>query len=219
MRRFFDSRRASAQVRAGGRAWALALALGLAAMAPTVIAWAQESKATPPKATPPKATPPEPIAELPGFFDFEALELFEKDELAIHISVKGALLQMVARSAKDDPELSGALSGLRGIDVRVYDVAEERRDEVSEILDRTARALGKDGWQPAITVKVKREQGYAFLHYAGKGELTLPEGLAALYLTDDNQVVFVNIVGELDTATISRLARRFELDLLTVEPE
>lgn len=164
----------------------------------------------------PSRQAPPPMETLPGYFDFDALDLLSRDELEVHISVKGALLQLVAKASNDDPELSGLLDLLRGIDVRVYDISEERRPEVNHILDRTAAALGTEGWQPAITVRVQRDHGYAFLRYVGNDRASLPVGLAAMYLTDGNQVVFVNIVGQLDTATIASLARRFDLDLLAV---
>ena len=89
---------------------------------------------------------------------------------------------------------------------------EDRRAKTRDLLDRTAGRLKKEGWKPAITVQVQRDHGYAFLRYGGSD----PVGLTAMYITDENQAVFVNIVGTLDTATIGRLARRFDLDLLAV---
>ncbi|MCG8463097.1 MAG: DUF4252 domain-containing protein [Holophagales bacterium] len=160
-----------------------------------------------------------PAESLPGYFDLDRLELFSRDELQVHISVKGPLLRLVAgATADDEPELAAMLQKLSGVEVRVYSTGERKREKVRGILDRLAGTLSHEGWQTAITVRVERDHGYAFLRYADDGDPQgLPLGLAAMYLTDDNQAVFVNIVGQLDTATISRLARRFELDLLTVE--
>ena len=96
--------------------------------------------------------------------------------------------------------------------MRAYTLSEKRRTQARQTIDKVAELLQKDGWQPAITVQVQRDHGYAFLRY----EESQVIGLAAIYITDENQTVFVNIVGTMDMAAIGRLARRFDLDLLAV---
>lgn len=150
----------------------------------------------------------------PGFFDFALLDMFSGDNLEIHISIKGPLLQLVA-AASDEPDLSSILKRLSGVEVRVYSLNESKRLQAREALDDLASRLKKEQWVPAITVQVQRDHGYAFLRYQEGSDD--PVGLAAMYLTEENQAVFVNIVGSMNTATIGRLARRFDLDLLAVE--
>lgn len=165
---------------------------------------------------PTTATAVDPLESELGFFDFESQKLFERDDLEIHISVKGPLLQLVAAASKEsEPELADILRRLKGIEVRVYNLREPKRQAAEDLIVSLAGRLEREGWRSAITVQVQRDHGYAFLRYRD-GE-TDPEGLAALYLTDGNQAVFVNIVGSMNTAAIGSLARRFDLDLLAVE--
>lgn len=180
-------------------------------LAPAVAAAAGSSGETPALETPPLETPP--IETLPGYFDVDALDLFTRDDLEIRVSVHGVLLQMVAKtSAESDPDLAAALEELQGVEVRVYSMAEEERGKVRERIDRTAKRLETEGWAAALTVQVRRDHGYALLRYVdGKAQ-----GLAALYVTDDNQAVFVNIVGRLDPEALGRLTQRFDLDHLEV---
>lgn len=174
--------------------------------------WAQDSKPDPDRSAK-LTTENETIDGHPGFFDFAKLNLFEQQDLEMHISVKGPLLALVAAASRDaEPDLSDTLGRLKGIEVRVYTLAEKRRPKARDLLDEIADGLRKQGWQSAITVQVQRDHGYAFLRYRGEH----PIGLAAMYITDENQAVFVNIVGKMDMATIGRLARRFDLDLLAV---
>ena len=162
-----------------------------------------------------KSTDNESVDNQPGFFDFAKQSLFSRDELEIHISVKGPLLTLVASAAREsDPELAEILHRLKGVEVRVYTLDETKRKSASSLLDELASSLEKDDWRPAITVRVQRDHGYAFLRYLKDGGD--PVGLAAMYLTGENQAVFVNIVGPMNTTEIGRLARRFDLDLLAV---
>ena len=152
----------------------------------------------------------------PGFFDFESQKLFSREDLDIHLSVKGPLLQLVAATTREDePELAAILDKLKGIEVRAYTVSETRRRGARELLENLAERLTRDRWQPAVTIQVKRQQGYVFLRYR-RGDAD-PVGLAAMYLTEENQAVFVNIVGSIQPVAIGRLARRFDLDLLAVD--
>ncbi|MEM1177688.1 MAG: DUF4252 domain-containing protein [Acidobacteriota bacterium] len=160
-----------------------------------------------------------PIQAEPGFVDFDGFKLFTRDELDVHISVRGPLLALVAGATKEsDPELSKALGALQGVEVRAYTVGEGNRDSVHGELEKMADRLRETGWSTAMTVKVDRDHGYAMLRFK-KGQESDPVGLVAMYLTESNEAVFVNIVGDIDTRNIGRLARRFDLDLLAVDGE
>lgn len=162
-----------------------------------------------------------PLADQPGYVDFDGFELFSRDHLDVHISVKGPLLALVAGATREsDPELSEALGALRGVEVRAYTVTEDIRGRVHGELEELADQLRKDGWSTAMTVKVDRDYGYAMLRFAaGSSGAGDPVGLVAMYLTEDNSAVLVNIVGDIDTRNVGRLARRFDLDLLAVDGE
>ena len=159
------------------------------------------------------AAPDPLLADEPGYVDVTAIAILNADDLEMHVSVKGPLLQLVANASRgDDPEFAEALAALAGIEVRVYTIAEQRRSTIREGLAQLSKKLTAAGWSTAITVQVNRDHGYAMLRLV-EGR---PLGLAAFYLTDDNQAIFVNIVGHIDTATIGRLARKYDLDLLAV---
>lgn len=153
----------------------------------------------------------EDLSRDPGFVDFSHLGPFTEEDLVIHISVKDPLLKLVAEGTREsEPELAALMAQLKLIEVYVYEVEEAQRATIRELLGTTARQLDAKGWEPAITIHMRRDRGYVYLKLAdGK-----PIGLAAMYLDEDDEAVFVNIVGLIDPAKVGRLAARFDLDLL-----
>lgn len=152
----------------------------------------------------------EDLTRDPGFVNFSDLGLLTDDELDIHVSVKDPLLKLVAEATREnEPELADVLVQLRAIEVYVYTVKESLREAIWKEIRGKARALEGKGWNPAITIRMRRERGYVFLKLVeGK-----PVGLAAMYIEDD-EAVFVNIVGSIDPTKIGRVASRFNIDLL-----
>lgn len=190
---------------------AIALLAALAIAGPLIAQAPKRAEPAPPKAQSLTADPL--LSGEPGYVDVAAFDVVSADDLEMHVSVKGPLLQLVANASRDeDPDLAKALAALAGIEVRVYSVAEKRRSRVRGGLEHLADRLTDSGWSAAITVQVAREHGYAMLRMVD-GE---PLGLVAFYLTEDNQAIFVNIVGRIDTATVGQLARKYDLDLLAV---
>lgn len=148
----------------------------------------------------------------PGYVDFSRQPLFDADDLEIKVSIKGTMIHLVAEASRaDDPALADVLSQLEGVEVHVYKLAEEERDAVRGEITRRARELEGQGWDEAITIHLRRARGHVFLRL----DDGRPVGLAAMYVGDENEAVFVNIVGAIDPAQLGRLASRFDLDLLS----
>lgn len=152
----------------------------------------------------------------PGFVDFNPRGVLADDDLEIHISVKSPLIQLVAEASRaNDEVLADVLDKLKAVEVHVYHVADERREAVRQEISRRARDLGKLGWTEAIAIRLRGAQGSVLMRL----QKQRPVGLAAMYLDDGGEAVFVNIVGEIDAAQIGRLAAKFNLDVLSQAAE
>jgi len=148
----------------------------------------------------------------PGFVDFNPRGVLTDEDLEIHISVKSPLIQLVAEASRpNDAVLADVLDKLKAVEVHVYHVADERRDAVRQEISRRAGDLGKLGWTEAIAIRLRGARGSVLMKIRGER----PVGLAAMYLDDEGEAVFVNIVGEIDAAQIGRLAAKFNLDVLS----
>jgi hypothetical protein len=163
------------------------------------------------------------LSRHPGFVDFNPRGVLTEDDLEIRISVKSPLIQLVAAAARaGDPELADVVDKLKAVEVHVYAVDEERREAVRQDISRRARDLGKSGWTEAIAIRVRGARGSVLMRLQdapptpqGAPQAARPVGLAAMYLDDEGEAVFVNIVGEIDAAQIGRLAAKFNLDVLS----
>lgn len=148
----------------------------------------------------------------PGYVDFSRQPLFDEDDLEVRVSVKGPMIQLVAEASREtDPNLAEMLGELEAVEVQVYRLAEAERDAVRREISRQAGELEADGWAEAITIHLRRARGHVFLRLVDAE----PVGVAALYVGEENEAVFVNIVGRIDPAQIGRLASQFNLDLLS----
>jgi hypothetical protein len=154
-----------------------------------------------------------PLADEPGFVDFSQQALFEDDALAIHVSVKDPMIQLVSEATREsDPELADVLAQLKAVEVHVFDVGEDVSDQVRGDITRQARQLQERGWTEAISIRLRDTRGHVFLRIEDK----VPVGLAALYHDGKgHEAVFVNIVGRIEPAQIGRLAAKLELDVLS----
>jgi hypothetical protein len=155
----------------------------------------------------------QPLVSESGFVDFSQQSLLSDDELAIHVSVKGPMIQLVAEATRQsDPELAEVLAKLKAVEVLVFEVDEKSSDAVRSDITRQAGELEKEGWSEAITIRLRHARGHVFLRL----DEQQPVGLAALYHDSKaNEAVFVNIVGEINPGQIGHLASKFELDLLS----
>ncbi len=147
----------------------------------------------------------------PGFVDFAALGLFSEDDLEMHVSVKGPMLQLVAASSREsDPDLSDMLGGLLAVEVLVYEIGDGTREDLAGSLKRLAKDLEREDWATAVTLRTQEAYGFVLMQLRDGA----PQGLAAMYVEKTGNAILVNIVGRIDPAQIGRLAQRFNIDFL-----
>ncbi|HYE59009.1 MAG TPA: DUF4252 domain-containing protein [Rhodothermales bacterium] len=146
----------------------------------------------------------------PGYVDVEALTQGITEEPTVEVDVRGALLRLVVASARsDDPELASMLSRLRAIQVRVYKLNSRDRSVVAGRTAEFARRLRSQGWEPFV--RVRDEDSRVDMMVRTNGDRIT--GLVALVVGDDEEAVFLNIVGEVDPEQVGRIGRRFNVDL------
>lgn len=154
-----------------------------------------------------------PVTEHPGFVTFDDVErLFGDDALEIHISVKDAMLRLVAAATRQsEPDLAQMIGGLRAIEVMVYNIDDQGgRSRVRQAITDTAGRLRRAGWEPAIDIRLEDSGGFLYFRFQQSDN---PVGLAGIFL-DGKEAVFINIVGTIDPALLGRLAARFNISLL-----
>jgi Domain of unknown function (DUF4252) len=151
-----------------------------------------------------------PLAELPGYFPTELLDLMPAEEAAVEINLQGAMLRMIAAVAgKDDPEFATLVGALEAIRVRSGDFGPAAAAAVSEKVAEGQKWLDAHGWLPMVRV---REDGEQILVYSLEHEGDLV-GFTILALEED-EATAVNLIGRIDPAQLTRLIAGLDLGVL-----
>ncbi|NNE46368.1 MAG: DUF4252 domain-containing protein [Rhodothermales bacterium] len=148
----------------------------------------------------------------PGYVDLEAMESWFGEEPYLFVNVKGALLNLVAEASRfEDPDLADLLHRLKAVQVRGYKSDRSDAKAIRSRASNFARELEKKGWETAVRVRDDDEHVELFM----KSDGDVIAGLMIVVAKDDDdETVFVNIVGDIDPAQIGRLGRKFDIDEL-----
>lgn len=161
----------------------------------------------------------ESYKEHPGYIDFGSFEQFQNAERMVDVSIKGPLLKFVAKAtAGEDPELSKLLDELVLIQVNVFSIEDDQLDDVDSIIQSASKSLAGKQWQRMVRVHEYGQHVEVYLQFGDADVLT---GLAVMALGDDEkteeeeqQAVFVNIVGKIDPEQLAKLSSKFNIPRL-----
>ncbi len=149
------------------------------------------------------------LAHAQGYFDFAQIPGVG-DEPRIQIDLNSSMLGFVrAAAGAADPELAGFLARIEGVRVLVYDILDDS-DEVMAFIERASQTLERDGWQRAVYVQDEGTRVRLYLKFDGEAV----EGMTAMVadLAAGREVVFMNVVGEIDPEEIGQLAASLGVD-------
>lgn len=153
------------------------------------------------------------VTRHPSYVDGSALlDLAGEEGEIVEVSIGPALLDSIRSGVRDDRDASSVLSGLRALYAYVvgleHDPGREAaaRREVKAIESK----LVSSGWERIVRVRDKGDNVHVFTRPGGtikEGQDRIVSGLVVLALDgEDSQVVFVNIVGDIDMAKLGALA-------------
>ena len=147
------------------------------------------------------------LKDLPGYIDFGDLSS-TYGEPKISINIGGTLLKFVGlMSGDDDPETARMMAGLKGVRVMGYPidnnaaVAKDRFDEVKG-------SLKSNGWEPIVQVNEDDERVLIYMKMSGN----VMDGMTVMTV-DDEEVMFINIIGQLDPRQLGERMENFDVDI------
>jgi len=148
------------------------------------------------------------LKDLPGFVDFGKLaEVY--GEPKVQISIGGALLGFVGALAQNnDPEAAAVFSKLKGVRVNVYNTETAGAGAALDQIKRIKGALQAANWSPVVQVNEDGEQVQIFMKMDGN----LMDGLT-LMAVDEEEAVFINVIGQLDPNELSQVMDNFDIDI------
>jgi hypothetical protein len=147
------------------------------------------------------------LKDLPGYVDFGDLSA-TYGEPKIIINLGGTMLNFVSMmSSEESPETSEMISKLKGIRVQIYTLDEDigaARDQFSQVKGD----LKSSGWEPIVQVNEEDEQVLVYMKTV-KGNM---EGMTVM-VVDEEEAVFVNVIGQLNPAELGRVMDTFDVDV------
>ena len=147
------------------------------------------------------------LKDLPGYVDFGDLSL-TYGEPKITINLGGTMLNFVGMmSSSESPETSEMISKLKGIRVQIYSL-EENADVARSQFSDTKSSLKSSGWEPIVQVNEDDEQVLVYMKTLD-GNM---EGMTVM-VVDDEEAVFVNVIGQLNPAELAQVMDQFDVNV------
>jgi hypothetical protein len=147
------------------------------------------------------------LKDLPGYVDFGNLSATYGDP-KITINLGGTMLGFVGMmSSAESPETSELISKLKGIRVQIYSIDEDVSAAKNQF-SKTKSSLKSSGWEPIVQINEDDEQVLVYMKMDG-GNM---EGMTVM-VVDDEEAVFVNIIGQLNPAELGKVMESFDVDV------
>jgi HSP20 family molecular chaperone IbpA len=147
------------------------------------------------------------LKDLPGYVDFGDLSA-TYGEPKITINLGGTMLNFVSMmSSAESPETSELISKLKGIRVQIYSTDKDA-GAAKKQFGKTKKGLKSSGWEPIVQINEDDEQVLVYMKMDG-GNM---EGMTVM-VVDDEEAVFVNIIGQLNPAELGKVMESFDVNV------
>ncbi|RMD50275.1 MAG: DUF4252 domain-containing protein [Ignavibacteria bacterium] len=151
----------------------------------------------------------ENIKNDPGYIDFGNLTSFDDGDMVAEVLLEAHLLKMVSKMTKhQDPELAELLNGLKLIKVNAFEVNDENKNQIYDIMNNVDGELKSKGWERIVKVRDHDERANVYIKTDGEEDIV---GLVVTAIGEDNEAAFVNIAGRINLETIGRLSEKFDI--------
>jgi hypothetical protein len=147
------------------------------------------------------------LKDLPGYVDFGELNSIF-GEPTVQIAVGESLLGLVGSlSASEDPEAAELFKRLNGVRVNVFETT-QMADGAVDYVKEVSSQLSNLGWESVVTVNSADEQARIFM----KIDQDRVQGITVMAV-EENEAVFVNVIGNLDPEELGKVMDNFDIDL------
>lgn len=141
----------------------------------------------------------------PGYFPIEQMGVLAKGDLEVDIDLTGAMLQVAAGAMQedegDDADLAKLVSGLERVRVQVGEPKGSDGSAIGLAFEQAVAGMEGKGWSRILRVIDGEEQIHLFSREVG-GTIV---GLTVLMNDDNEEIVLVNIVGDIDPVALGKV--------------
>jgi len=144
-------------------------------------------------------------ASNPGYYPIESMGVLAKGDLEVDIDLTGAMLQVAAGAMQaengEDEDLARLVAGLERVRVQVGTPQGADASTIAHSFETAISSMEGAGWSRILKVVDDGEMVYLYAR-EGAGRIA---GLTALINDDDEQIVLVNLVGDIDPVVLGRV--------------
>ena len=149
----------------------------------------------------------------PGYVDFGKLIPADQGTF-VEVNVPTGLLKFAATlAAKQEPQAAQLLGNLKHVRVNVVELNDANRQQMLERVKTVRQELQSQGWNQIVTVR-EQPKGDDVQIFARTGDDAAIQGLVVTVIDNGNEVVLVNVVGEIKPEQLAELANRFDIEPL-----
>lgn len=147
-----------------------------------------------------------------GYVEFGDLSGFDTGKNVTEVLIEEHLLKMVAKLSKnEDPELEELLSGLKLVRVHTFDVNAENSEELLDRINEVNNSLNGTGWDRIVRTRSSEETANVYIKTKNSDEIL---GLVVTVFDSSGEAVLLNIVGEINLDSITKLSDKFDIPSL-----
>ena len=148
----------------------------------------------------------ENLADTPGYIDLDWIDIPEDAAEVQDINLDVVLLSIAADAEENQDEaLMQALQMIKSIRVKSWSLDGED-PTATKAMDKIAKKLKQDDWKRLIYVKSDEETVTVSTRHVDSDMVGL---MLVVYEAEEN-VSFVNVVGDLNLATLMKLVKEFD---------
>jgi len=149
----------------------------------------------------------------PGYVDFGKI-MPSAEGKYVEVNIPQGLLKFAAMFAsKQEPQAAEVLGNLKQVRVNVVELSDANRSQIIERVKAVRQELETQGWLQVVTVREQPKGDDVQIYTKTRGEEAI-EGLVVTVISGHDEVVLVNIVGDIRPEQIATLAERFNIDPL-----
>ena len=138
----------------------------------------------------------------------------------VEVNIDGKLLDLAKRvivksNDADAKRVGQAISGLKGIYVRVFNFANENEYNVADV-DEIRSQLNAPGWEKLANVRSKKNNQKIDVYTMFTGDLM---GGVAIVVSESKSIALVNVIGPIDIEMLAELGGKLNIPKIDIESD
>lgn len=152
------------------------------------------------------------VTNEPGYVDFGDFSAFENSTKVTEVILDEDLLSVLATmSDADDPNIMAILNGIKLVKANVYEISDDNKNRLRERINEVDSKLSNTKWKRIVKTRGEDEIANVYIKLNSDKKII---GLAVTNYEQNGEAAFVNIVGNIDLATIGKLGKKFGIPQL-----